>query len=133
MDVDPMFMLSEANRVLKPGGTLIVTTPNAVSTWAVTKILRGIEPYFYMQYRKYNDPWRHNYEYSIHSLVAVLKAAGFDGSSWTEDSFEEPNYTEVNKLKAIGYPMNHVGDNIFAVSRKIGPVNDRYPSVIYCD
>ena len=131
MDVDPMFMLSEANRVLKTGGTLIITTPNAVSTWAVTKILRGIEPYFYMQYRKQNDPWRHNYEYSIHSLVAVLKAAGFNGSSWTEDSFEEPNYAEVNKLKAIGYPMNHVGDNIFAVSKKIGPVKDRYPSVIY--
>jgi ubiquinone/menaquinone biosynthesis C-methylase UbiE len=133
MDVDPMFMLSEVNRVLKPGGTLIITTPNAVSTWAVTKILRGIEPYFYMQYRKYRDPWRHNYEYSIHSLVAVMKAAGFDGNAWTEDSFEEPNYTDVNKVKAIGYEMHHVGDNIFAVSRKIGPVVDRYPAVIYSD
>lgn len=131
MDVDPMFMLSEANRVLKTGGTLIVTTPNAVSTWAVTKILRGIEPYFYMQYQVNGSPYRHNYEYSIHSLVAVLKAAGFDGNAWTEDSFEEPNYTEVNKLKAMGYAMDHVGDNIFAVSKKIGPVKDRYPSVIY--
>ena len=133
MDVDPMFMLSEVNRVLKPGGVLIVTTPNAVSTWAVTKILRGIEPYFYMQYRPYHDPWRHNYEYSIHSLVAVLKAAGFDGNAWTEDSFEEPNYSDVNKLKASGYTLNHLGDNIFTVATKLGPVQDRYPSVIYCN
>ena len=133
MDVDPMFMLSEVNRVLKPGGVLIITTPNAVSTWAITKMVRGIEPYFYMQYRKHRDPWRHNYEYSIHSLVTVVKAAGFDGDAWTEDSFEEPNYTEVNKLKAIGYPMHHVGDNIFTVATKLGPVQDRYPSVIYCN
>lgn len=133
MDVDPMFMLSEVNRVLKPGGVVIVTTPNAVSTWSITKMLRGVEPYFYMQYRPYRDPWRHNYEYSIHSLVAVLKAAGFDGNAWTEDSFEEPNYTDVNKLKSIGYEMHHVGDNIFTVARKIGPVQDRYPSAIYCN
>ena len=131
MEIDPMFMMAEINRVLKPGGLLITTTPNIVSTWAVTKMLHGIEPYFYMQYRPTRNYYRHNYEYSIHSLVAVLKGAGFDGSAWTEDSFEEPNYTDVNKLKAIGYPMHHVGDNIFAVSRKIGPVVDRHPAVIY--
>jgi ubiquinone/menaquinone biosynthesis C-methylase UbiE len=131
MEIDPMFMMSEINRVLKTGGMLITTTPNAVSTWAVTKMLRGVEPYFYMQYRPTRNYYRHNYEYSIHSLAAVLKAAGFDGSAWTEDSFEEPNYTDVHKLRAIGYPMNHVGDNIFAVSRKIGPVVDRHPGVIY--
>jgi len=133
MDVDPMFMLSEVNRVLKPNGTLIVTTPNAASTWAITKILRGIEPYFYMQYRPYKDPWRHNYEYSIHTLVAVLKAAGFDGDAWTEDSFEEPNYTDIHKLQASGYTLNHLGVNIFTVARKIGSVQDRYPSAIYCN
>lgn len=131
MEIDPMFMMAEINRILKPGGLLITTTPNIVSSWAVTKILHGIEPYFYMQYRPTRNYYRHNYEYSIHSLVAVLKGAGFDGSAWTEDSFEEPNYTDVNKLKAIGYPMHHVGDNIFAVSRKIGPVVDRHPAVIY--
>ncbi len=131
MDVDPMFMLSEVNRVLKPGGTLLVTTPNAVSTWAITKILRGVEPYFYMQYQVNGSPYRHNYEYSIHSLVAVLKAAGFDGNAWTEDSFEEPNYSDVNKLKASGYTLNHLGDNIFTVATKLGPIQDRYPSAIY--
>lgn len=131
MEIDPMFMMAEINRVLKPGGLLIVTTPNAVSTWSITKMLRGVEPYFYMQYRPTRNYYRHNYEYSIHSLVAVIKAAGFDGKAWTEDSFEEPNYNDVNKLKAIGYDMHHVGDNIFTVARKIGPVIDRHPAVIY--
>ena len=133
MEVDPMYMLSEINRVLKTGGTLIVTTPNCASTWAVHKILNGIEPYFYMQYRHDRSRYRHNYEYSIHSLAAVLKAAGFDGSTWTEDSFEEPNFAIGLRLEQIGIKLQHTGDNIFALSKKVGPVADRYPKVIYAD
>lgn len=133
MEIDPMFMMAEINRVLKPGGILVLTTPNIVSSWGITKMLIGIEPYFYMQYRHAREYHRHNYEYSIHSLAAVLRAAGFDGNYWTEDSFEEPNYKDIERLKTIGYKINHVGDNIFAVTKKIGPVIDRHPAVIYAD
>ena len=133
MEIDPMFMLAEINRVMKTGGTLILSTPNAVSTWSITKMLKGFEPYFYMQYRHDRSLYRHNYEYSIHSLAAVIKAAGFDGSAWTEDSFEEPNYTHVLKLKEIGYDLHHVGDNLFTVAKKISGVVNRYPGAIYCD
>jgi ubiquinone/menaquinone biosynthesis C-methylase UbiE len=131
MEIDPMFMMAEINRVMKPNGLLILTTPNVVSSRSITKMLLGIEPYFYMQYRPTRNYYRHNYEYSIHSLVAVIKAAGFDGSAWTEDSFEEPVLKDVDKLKAVGYRMDHVGDNIFTVARKVGPVIDRHPAVIY--
>ncbi len=133
MEIDPMFLMSEINRVTSNNGILIVTTPNIVSSWGITKMVNGIDPYFYMQYRHDREYHRHNYEYSIHSLVRVVKAAGFDGNAWTEDSFEEPNYTDVNKLKSLGYPMHHVGDNIFTVARKVGPVVDRHPAVIYSD
>lgn len=133
MEVDPMYMLSEINRVLKTGGTLIVTTPNCASTWAIHKIINGIEPYFYMQYRHDRSLYRHNYEYSIHSLTAVLKAAGFDGSTWTEDSFEEPHVAIVPRLEQIGIKLQHTGDNIFAVAKKVSGVVDRYPKVIYAD
>lgn len=118
MEVDPMHMLSEVNRVTKTLGTLVLTTPNAVSTWSITKMLRGIEPYFYMQYRHDRSLYRHNYEYSIHSVMQVIKAAGFDGTIWTENSFEEPNYTDIHKLESIGYQLNHLGDNIFTIAHK---------------
>ena len=133
MEVDPMYMLAELNRVTKQLGTMILTTPNAASTWSITKILRGIEPYFYMQYRHDRSPYRHNYEYSIHSAMQVVKAAGFDGTIWTEDCFEEPNYTDIHKLQAIGYQLNHLGDNIFTIAHKKSGVIDRYPKVIYAD
>ncbi len=52
MEQDPMFMMSELNRVLKLGGMLILTTPNIASSSGISRILKGIDPYFYMQYRK---------------------------------------------------------------------------------
>jgi ubiquinone/menaquinone biosynthesis C-methylase UbiE len=131
MEIDPMFMLSEINRVMKLGGTLILTTPNAVSTHSLTKMLAGIEPYFYMQYHKSGEYHRHNYEYSVHTLVRVLKAAGFDGSIWTEDTFENGIPSIVDKLKSAGFDISNVGDNIMTVSKKQGPVADRYPACIY--
>lgn len=133
MELDPMHMMAEINRVLKPNGLLVLTTPNATSSRAIHKILRGIEPYFYMQYRLKPKLYRHNYEYSVYSLTKVLLSAGFDGKVWTEDSFEDPVLDDVEKLRGLGYALSHIGDNIFVVARKIGPVVDRHPAVIYAD
>lgn len=133
MELDPMFMMSEINRVLKPQGTLIMTTPNITSTRALWKMLRGMEPHFYMQYRKTPSYHRHNYEYSVIGLRSVIKAAGFGGDIWSEDSFEDPTIEDISKLREIGYPLVDIGDNIFAVVKKHRNVINRYPSVIYSD
>lgn len=132
MEVDPMFMLSEVNRVLKPGGVLIITTPNVASSWGITKILQGYEPYFYMQYQKTGTGYhRHNYEYSVHSLKSVLSSAGFEGSIWTENIFENPAVSVIKQLLEAGFLLHNLGDNLFAVAKKTGPILNRYPEVIY--
>jgi ubiquinone/menaquinone biosynthesis C-methylase UbiE len=133
LELDPMFMISEINRVLKPGGTLILTTPNITSSRAIWKILRGLEPYFYMQYRHSPKLYRHNYEYSPYAITQVLKAGGFDGSVWTEDSFEDGTKEDIEKLKSVGYTMSNLGDNIFVVAKKVNTVINRHPAVIYAD
>lgn len=133
MELDPMFMMSEINRVLKPQGTLILTTPNITSSRALWKILRGMEPHFYMQYRKTPSYHRHNYEYSVSGIRSVMKASGFGGNIWSEDCFEDPITEDVARLKGIGYPLVDIGDNIFAVVKKHRDVVNRYPSVIYAD
>lgn len=133
MEQDPMFMMSEINRVLKPGGTLLLTTPNILSSHAITKMLRGEDPYFYMQYRKAGTLDRHNYEYSINTVSQVLKASGFSGKGWTEDTFGVPVMADITKLLSHGFEIRNVGDNIFCVAKKVGPVVDRYPSVLYLD
>lgn len=133
MEKDPMFMMAEINRVLKPGGTLILTTPNVVSASGITAMLEGKEPYFYMHYRRAGTLDRHNYEYSLASVSEVLRASGFKGKGWTEDTFGVSDIGNVMRLRAAGFPLLHVGDNIFCVSKKVGPVVDRYPRVIYAD
>lgn len=133
LDVDPMYMMSEINRVLKVNGTLVLTTPNSCSTHSIWKILRGYEPYFYMQYQKNRSPYRHNYEYSPKSLEIILNASGFSGKVWTEDSFEDRVLEDIAKLRLLGYPLKDelIGDNIFSVTKKVSKVVDRHPRPIY--
>lgn len=131
MEIDPMSMLSEINRVLKPEGRLLLTTPNVVSSTGLHKMLLGLEPYLFMQYHRTREYHRHNYEYSIHTLFQVLKAAGFSGKLWTEDTFEDGRPSTVEALRRAGFTVQHTGDNIFALCRKDGPVIDRFPAAIY--
>lgn len=133
MEMDPMFMMSEINRVLKPNGLLILTTPNVASSRGLYKILRGEEPYFYMQYRKKPALYRHNYEYSESSIRIITKSSGFSGSIWTEDTFEDGVTEDIERLRKLGYPLVSVGDNIFAVVRKTRGVLNRHPSPVYSD
>jgi len=131
MEIDPMFMLAELNRVLKDGGVLVLTTPNVVSSRGLTKMVNGIEPYFFMQYHKSREYHRHNYEYSAKSLRKILKAAGFDITVWTEDLFEDGLTNTVDALRAAGFTIEDIGDNLIAVGKKTSPVIDRYPSGLY--
>ena len=133
LDSDPMYMLAELNRVLKMGGSLILTTPNVCSTQGLWKILRGHEPYFYMQYHKDGSRYRHNYEYSKRTLKTVLEAAGFQVTIWTENTFEKPVLEDLERLKIAGYELDpsEMGDNLFVIAKKISKVKDRYPAVIY--
>lgn len=133
LDVDPMYMLAELNRVLKLGGTLVLSTPNSCSTQSLWKLLRGYEPYFYMQYHKDRSPYRHNYEYSKRTLKTVLEAAGFEVDVWTENTFEDPVMEDLERLKLAGYDLDpaEMGDNLFVVAKKISGIVDRHPSVLY--
>jgi 2-polyprenyl-3-methyl-5-hydroxy-6-metoxy-1,4-benzoquinol methylase len=132
MEIDPMHLISEINRVTKVSGQLLLTTPNVLSARGLTKIFNGIEPYFFMQYNKNREYHRHNYEYTINSVKTILSAGGFDGTCWTEDLFEDPPENDViEKLKSIKCNVNNVGDNILARCRKISDVVERWPLGLY--
>lgn len=134
LDVDPMFMLAEINRVLAPDGRLLLTTPNACSSRGVWKVLRGYRPHFHMQYTRSRSPYRHNFEYDIHGLVALAEAGGFAIEHLsTHDVFEPPEPAALALLVREGLPTVHRGDDIFLLLRKQGPVADRWPANIYVD
>ncbi len=132
MDVDPMFLMSDLNRVLKPGGALLMTTPNCTSSQNVLKILHGYRPHFFMQYMKNRSPYRHNFEYDVHALLALTRAAGFECTSLeTVDTFGKSSEEALEFLRKNDLSTANRGDNIFFIGKKSGPVIERWPPELY--
>jgi glycosyltransferase involved in cell wall biosynthesis/SAM-dependent methyltransferase len=136
---DPMHMMSEINRVLKPGGALVLTTPNIASARAVSAILQGFHPMLFPAYIRPNQEGeteaRHNREYSPREVKDLLENSGFEVTELETGPFREvptPEHAWVEHLlDRYILPKEHRGDGIYAVGRKRRGVRDRYPSWLY--
>jgi SAM-dependent methyltransferase len=62
-------LLIEANRSLKDGGLLVITTPNLSSWKSILKLIRGQDPYLY---------WPHVHEFAPYELSYFLAKSGFE-------------------------------------------------------
>jgi glycosyltransferase involved in cell wall biosynthesis/SAM-dependent methyltransferase len=132
LDVDPMFMLAEINRICEAQGRLVLTTPNCCSARNLWQIARGFRPHFFMQYARNRSPYRHNFEYDIHALTILLQAAGFTIETLeTHDVFEPPLPEAQAFIQRTGVPATFRGDDIFILARRTGPVSNRWPEAMY--
>jgi glycosyltransferase involved in cell wall biosynthesis/SAM-dependent methyltransferase len=137
---DPMHMLTEINRILKPNGHLVLTTPNIGSLRAIAAIVEGYHPGFFPAYIRpaadgEETEARHNREYTPREVMRLFIDAGFEVTSLDTGPFldqPKPEYEWVNHLLArYRYPLDLRGDGIYAVGRKTGRVRDRYPAWLY--
>lgn len=71
----PALLMSEVSRVLKPGGTLAITVPNACSLKKLAKIIMNENTF--MKYRP-DSFGRHNHEYTDWQLKALIRVANCD-------------------------------------------------------
>jgi glycosyltransferase involved in cell wall biosynthesis/SAM-dependent methyltransferase len=136
---DPMHMMAEINRILKPGGSLVLTTPNIASLRAISAILQGYHPGFFSAYIRPPESGRpearHNREYTPREIGRLLDDAGFEPALLETGPFlEEPRPEHgwvLHLLERYQLPADLRGDGIYAVGRKTGPVRQRHPSWLY--
>jgi len=134
LSTDPLHVMAEINRVLTKDGLVLLTTPNIASAKSANYILEGKTPYIFGQYVPGGLPTdRHNREYTTGEVVSLLQAAGFQITALeTHNSWWKDQNGILAKLVGGGQSIAHRGDNTFALARKTGQVQDRFPEEFYC-
>ncbi|MFZ0936701.1 MAG: glycosyltransferase [Bryobacteraceae bacterium] len=136
---DPMHLMCEVNRILKPGGRLVLTTPNIAGLRAVAAILLGYHPGFFHSYLRPNEGGesdaRHNREYTPREIHQLLMNSGFEVDRLETGEFRDLPHPEfrwvVHLLERYRLDTALRGDGIYAVGRKTGAVRERYPAWLY--
>jgi len=130
--MDPMFCLIEINRVLRPGGFIVLSTPNVASWFAVYQALQQRHPFRWPLYgvnavNRTNSI--HAREYLTSEIVLLLEAAGFDDIViTTKDYGITPPYRPIP-----GFDATHRGETIFCRAYKRTKPLKRFVAQIYVE
>ena len=134
---DPMHLMSEVNRILKPGGHLVLTTPNIAALRGVSAILQGYHPGFFHAYIRPSAEGetdaRHNREYTPREIHKLLENSGFTVVRLETGPFrDEPTPSTPGWFTCwsatISIPSLR-GEGIYAVGQKTGRGSRTLPVV----
>lgn len=123
--LDPTHLLCECHRVLKPGGLLLLTTPNVLAFQNLWRLGSGRN--IYDLYSGYGVYGRHNREYTPSETISLVKGCGFSVNQVVlEDIYKHAGLTRW--LKRV---RRYWRDNIFVVAQAHGRPIHSYPDRLY--
>jgi SAM-dependent methyltransferase len=130
---DPLYALLNISRVLKPGGSLILTTPNVARLENVARLLAGEN--IYDPYSGYGPYGRHNREYTMEELSRLLIHAGFKiEQRFTSDVHYNHShlYADPEKLVSLIRPrQTDLGQYLFVQAKNSGQPITQKPDWLY--
>jgi SAM-dependent methyltransferase len=133
LTMNPLASLLELKRLLRPGGQLLVTTPNVARLENVARLVVGEN--LYDPYSGYGPYGRHNREYSLHELVNLAAHAGFSCErAFTADVHPDRALQlvpEPTLARLVGWRASSLGQYLFAVFRNDRPAESRKPTWLY--
>ena len=125
LPLDPTHYLCECHRVLRPGGALLLTTPNVLAFQNLWRLAASRN--IYDIYSGYGIYGRHNREYTPSELVHLLLECGFSiDQVRLEDIY--PHHGLTRWLKRF---RQHWRDNLFVLARAHGQPIYSYPPWLY--
>lgn len=104
-------VLDEIFRILRPGGHLFLTTPNASSTWVIQRALLNQPPLAYEH---------HFRELTFQEMCSLTGEAGFEiVAAKAEQVWAFWDFTHIEDfMRAHGYSLDNRGDDTFLIARK---------------
>ncbi len=133
LTVDPVHPLVEINGLLKDGGWMIMTTPNALRYENIAKLVMGRN--IYPHYSGYGAYGRHNREYTPAETKALVEGLGFSverlytkvTGSYRIEGFSIKRFRRLIQF----FTTANRGGNIYMLARKTGEAVPSYPDWLY--
>jgi SAM-dependent methyltransferase len=135
LTADPTAMLRQIHRVLKPGGWMVLTTPNVANVVNLLHLAHGRNVYHPYE-ADYGPTWRHNREYTTAEVVDLVNGTGFEIDHIRVENAAPPGsrpplfHRLVERLLRAWYGVDY-GHQLYLRARRGPTFRDYRPTWLY--